>query len=52
VDDTASKILSQMQRRGVPEFLFKGTALGYVKSGKTTNFTAMIPKAAHVHRSR
>jgi len=48
VDDASSKVLSHMQPPGVGTFSTKGLVLGYVQSGKTTNFTGLISKAADV----
>ena len=49
VDRASSRILSLMQPPGLAEFSTKGLVLGYVQSGKTTNFTALISKAADVN---
>jgi len=48
VDDASSKVLSHMQPPGVGSFSTRGLVLGYVQSGKTTNFTGLISKAADV----
>lgn len=48
VDDASTKIMSHLQPTGVTEFRTRGLVLGYVQSGKTTNFTALISKASDV----
>lgn len=45
VDNASSKIVSLLSPPGQPGKT-KGLVLGYVQSGKTTNFTAVIAKAA------
>lgn len=47
IDNASSKILSVMDPPGVP-LNTRGLVLGYVQSGKTTNFISVISKAADV----
>lgn len=47
IDDASSKILSVMDPPGV-RLNTRGLVLGYVQSGKTTNFISVISKAADV----
>jgi hypothetical protein len=46
VDKSSSKIVGLLEHPGVGEFKVKGLVLGYVQSGKTANFSAVIAKAA------
>ncbi|MGA2161292.1 MAG: Z1 domain-containing protein [Methanoregula sp.] len=46
VDDATDKILRQLPHPSSPEFKTRGLVLGYVQSGKTANYTALIAKAA------
>jgi len=46
VDDASTKIVSLLAAPGKKEFCTRGLVLGYVQSGKTANFTAVISKAA------
>ena len=46
VEQASDKILSLMQAPGSPSINTRGLVLGHVQSGKTTNFTAVIAKAA------
>jgi hypothetical protein len=46
VDDTTDKILRQLPHPSATEFNIRGLVLGYVQSGKTANYTALIAKAA------
>jgi hypothetical protein len=46
VDDTTDKILRQLGQPNSVEFDVRGLVLGFIQSGKTTNFTALIAKAA------
>ncbi|MCX6394845.1 MAG: Z1 domain-containing protein [Solirubrobacterales bacterium] len=46
VDDSSTKVLSMLEHPGTGKFSTKGMVLGYVQSGKTTNFTSVIAKAA------
>jgi hypothetical protein len=48
VNDASDKVLQLMRPPGVEEFATRGLVLGYVQSGKTTNFMAVISKAADV----
>lgn len=45
-DVSSSKIVSYLDPPGAKAFQTKGLVVGYVQSGKTTNFTAVIAKAA------
>ena len=46
LDDASTKVVSLLEHSGTGEFETKGMVLGYVQSGKTTNFTSVIAKAA------
>lgn len=48
LDQSSTRVLSRMQHPGVGAFQTRGLVLGYVQSGKTANFTAVISKAADV----
>jgi hypothetical protein len=48
VDDSSSRVLGLLRPPGAPEIHTRGLALGYVQSGKTTNFMSVIAKAADV----
>lgn len=46
IDDATSAIMSKLASPLRREFTYKGLVVGYVQSGKTANFTALISKAA------
>lgn len=46
LDDASDRILRELKLPSTPEFDIRGLVLGYVQSGKTANFTALIAKAA------
>jgi hypothetical protein len=46
VDEASTKVLSLLEHPKVPEFSTRGLVVGFVQSGKTTNFTAVMAKAA------
>src|SRR4051812_10143997 len=47
LDDASTKVVANLPSpHGPGEFHCRGLVLGYVQSGKTTNFTAVIAKAA------
>ncbi|MEK9507674.1 Z1 domain-containing protein [Gemmatimonadota bacterium Y43] len=46
IDRASTKILSHCPPPGMGRFATRGLVLGYVQSGKTANFTALISKAA------
>ena len=46
IDDTSDKILAQLENPKNAKFDIRGLVLGYVQSGKTSNYTALIAKAA------
>lgn len=46
LDDSSDRILRQLAPPNGPAFDIRGLVLGYVQSGKTANFTALIAKAA------
>lgn len=48
LNKSSTKILSFMTPPGADSIRTRGLVLGYVQSGKTTNFTALISKAADV----
>ncbi|MBK7942782.1 MAG: Z1 domain-containing protein [Flavobacteriales bacterium] len=48
LDEETDRILPQLGNPTEPEFDIRGLVLGYVQSGKTANFTALIAKAVDV----
>ena len=47
LDKASNRVLSHLESPGSPEpFLVRGLVIGYVQSGKTANFSALIAKAA------
>ncbi|WP_295803302.1 Z1 domain-containing protein [uncultured Corynebacterium sp.] len=48
VNAAADKVLSSLRPPGEEEFDVRGLVLGFVQSGKTTNFISLISKAADV----
>ncbi|MFB7616005.1 Z1 domain-containing protein [Kitasatospora sp. NPDC056181] len=46
LDDASTKVVSMLDHPLEKEFSTRGLVVGYVQSGKTTNFTALIAKAA------
>ncbi len=46
LDDASDRILRELKPPSTSEFDIRGLVLGYVQSGKTANFTALIAKAA------
>lgn len=46
LDDASDRILAKLAPPSTDEFDIRGLVLGYVQSGKTANFTAVIAKAA------
>lgn len=48
LDEETDRILPQLGNPAEPEFDVRGLVLGYVQSGKTANFTALIAKAVDV----
>jgi hypothetical protein len=47
LDDSSTKVVANLPNpHGVEDYQCRGLVLGYVQSGKTTNFTAVIAKAA------
>ncbi|MCX6376459.1 MAG: hypothetical protein NTU88_10585 [Armatimonadetes bacterium] len=49
LDDATDRILSHLEDprpEGPPEFSVRGLVMGYVQSGKTANFCALVAKAA------
>lgn len=46
LDQASDKILSRLPPPGLTEFHTRGLVLGYVQSGKTANYSAVIAKAA------
>ena len=48
LDDITDHILGQLSSPSVEQFDTRGLVLGYVQSGKTANFTALVAKAADV----
>ncbi|MEL7541676.1 MAG: Z1 domain-containing protein, partial [Pseudomonadota bacterium] len=46
IDDASTKVVFNLDFPGQAEFKTKGLVLGYVQSGKTANFTAVMSKAA------
>lgn len=48
INDSSTKVISLMQPALRPEIKTRGLVIGYVQSGKTANYTAVIAKAADV----
>lgn len=48
IDRASSKVVSCLQPPGLGQIDTRGLVLGYVQSGKTANFTAVISKAADI----
>lgn len=48
VDQASTKVVAYTPQPSRPNWTAKGLVVGYVQSGKTTNFTAVIAKAADV----
>lgn len=48
LDEASSKVIAYTHSPALRTFSTKGLVVGYVQSGKTTNFTAVIAKAADV----
>lgn len=46
LDDSSDRILKELEPPSTEQFDIRGLVLGYVQSGKTANFTALIAKAA------
>lgn len=46
LDDSSTRIVSLLQHPRKNQFSTRGLVVGYVQSGKTTNFTAVMAKAA------
>lgn len=46
LDDASDRVLRELKHPSTSEFDVRGLVLGYVQSGKTANFTAVIAKAA------
>ncbi|MBF0688427.1 MAG: Z1 domain-containing protein [Cellulomonas sp.] len=46
IDAASSKVVAMLDHPATPEFAAKGLVVGHVQSGKTSNFTAVICKAA------
>jgi hypothetical protein len=46
LDDSSDRILRQLCSPSIEKFDIRGLVLGFVQSGKTANFTAVIAKAA------
>ncbi|HEX2092243.1 MAG TPA: Z1 domain-containing protein [Longimicrobiaceae bacterium] len=48
IDRASTAVICRLPPPGSPELSSRGLVVGYVQSGKTTNFTAVIAKAADV----
>jgi hypothetical protein len=48
LDDSSDQVLRRLKPPSSAEFDVRGLVLGYVQSGKTANFTALVAKAADV----
>lgn len=46
LDDSSDRILRQLEPPSLEHFDIRGLVLGFVQSGKTANFTAVVAKAA------
>lgn len=49
LDKASTQVVARLAPPGVPQFQTRGLVVGYVQSGKTANFTAVISKAADVN---
>lgn len=49
VDDASTRIVSLLSPSSLAEIRTRGLVVGYIQSGKTANFTAVIAKAADVN---
>lgn len=47
-DEASTKIMAHLPHPGRERFVTRGLAVGYVQSGKTANYSALISKAADV----
>lgn len=48
LDETTDRTLAQLEHPAADQFDIRGLVVGYVQSGKTANYTALIAKAADV----
>ncbi|MEE9569691.1 MAG: Z1 domain-containing protein [Candidatus Binatia bacterium] len=48
IDEITDRVLGQLASPEAEQFDIRGLVLGYVQSGKTSNFTALVAKAADV----
>ena len=48
LDETTDRVLGQMMNPAVDQFDIRGLVIGYVQSGKTANFSALIAKSADI----
>lgn len=48
VDEASSQVIASLRPSGEPQIDVRGLVLGYVQSGKTTNFLSVIAKAADI----
>jgi len=46
LDKASTKVVARMAHPGISRFSTRGLVIGHVQSGKTTNFTSVIAKAA------
>lgn len=46
LDDSSDRVLRQLRPPTTPQFDIRGLVLGFVQSGKTANYTALVAKAA------
>jgi hypothetical protein len=46
LDDASTKVVALLSHPREPQFSVRGLVVGYVQSGKTTNFTSVMAKAA------
>lgn len=46
LDDSSDRVLRQLRPPATPQFDIRGLVLGFVQSGKTANYTALVAKAA------
>jgi len=46
INEASTKVVSLIDRPGLPSFSTRGLVVGYVQSGKTANMTSVIAKAA------
>lgn len=46
LDDSSDRVLRELKPPATPQFDIRGLVLGFIQSGKTANYTALVAKAA------